>query len=71
MYDYAESEYKKRIRITDEDLEWIKKNKGKKSAAGFLEEIIKQYKNNEGNEPSQNTPHPARGKRRMGMHHSL
>ena len=48
MYDYTESEYKKRIRITNEDLEWIKKNKGKKSAAGFLEEIIKQYRRSDG-----------------------
>jgi len=44
---YEDNRYDKRIRITNEDLEWIKKNKGKKSAAGFLEEVIKQYKNDE------------------------
>jgi hypothetical protein len=43
--EWNESRFNKRIRVTEDDLEWIKKNKGKKSAAGFLEEIIKQYKN--------------------------
>lgn len=45
MHDYEENRYKQRIRITPEDLEWLKRNKGSgKSAAGFLEEIIKKYK---------------------------
>jgi hypothetical protein len=47
MHRYEDSNYKRQIRITEEDLEWIKEHKGKKSAAGFLEEIIKQYKTNE------------------------
>lgn len=45
MYDFKNSNYTEKIRITEEDLEWIKENKGKKSAAGFLEQIIKQAKN--------------------------
>lgn len=45
MRDFKASRFKKGIGITEEDLEWIKKYKGKKSAAGFLEEIIRQYKN--------------------------
>lgn len=46
MHRYEDSKFTKLIRLTDEDLEWIKKNKGKKSAAGFLEQIIKQAKDN-------------------------
>jgi hypothetical protein len=46
MRDWNTTRFTKRIAITDEDLEWIKKNKGKKSAAGFLEEVIRVYKNN-------------------------
>ena len=45
MRDWETTRFTKRIALTEEDLEWIKKNKGKKSAAGFLEEIIKHYKN--------------------------
>lgn len=41
-----ESKYKKLIRITEKDYEWIKKNKGNGSAAKFLEEIIKGRKIN-------------------------
>ena len=37
--------YVKGIRLTLEDYNWIKENKGKKSAAGFLKEIINFYKN--------------------------
>ncbi len=43
--NYDENEYKARIRLTLEDLKWLKENKGKKSAAGFLKEIINFYKN--------------------------
>ncbi len=43
--DFKTSVYKKTVGITEKDLEWIKQNKGKKSAAGFLELIIKEYKN--------------------------
>ena len=46
--NYDENEYKARIRLTLEDLKWLKENKGKKSAAGFLKEIIKEYKNANG-----------------------
>ena len=45
MRDYKTSEYQKTIGIKLENLEWIKKNKGKKSAAGFLDLIINKYKN--------------------------
>ena len=41
---YEETRFKKKIRITDKDLDWIKKNKGKKSAAGFLEEFINYFR---------------------------
>lgn len=44
MHDYEQSIYTRQIRITKEDLEWIKENKGKKSAAGFLEQIINKAK---------------------------
>lgn len=44
MRDYKTSEYKKTIGIKLENLDWIKKNKGKKSAAGFLDLIINKYK---------------------------
>lgn len=42
MYSYDKSKYTQRIRLTEEDLAWIRENKGKKSAAGFLEQLIKQ-----------------------------
>jgi hypothetical protein len=44
---YEDTRFNKRIRITEADYEWIKKNKGKKSAAGFLEHIIKQAREGE------------------------
>lgn len=45
MYDkHKDSIYKKSIAICDEDLEFIKEIKNKKSAAGKLKEIISFYK---------------------------
>lgn len=41
--DFKTSVYKKTVGITLQQLEWVKENKGKKSAAGFLELIIKNY----------------------------
>ena len=41
---FNNSEYQARIRLTQEDLDWLNGTKQKKSAAGFLREIIKQYK---------------------------
>jgi len=41
--------YKKSIAISVDDLEYIKNIKGKKSAAGKLNEIISLYKQNEKN----------------------
>lgn len=45
MRDFKTSEFVKVIGLTEEDYDWIKMAKGKKSAAGFLKEIIKEYKN--------------------------
>ena len=44
MQNYKTSEYTKTIGIKPEQLEWIKKNKHKKSASGFLNSIINNYK---------------------------
>ena len=46
MRDSSTSEYTKTIGIKPDNLEWIKKNKKKKSAAGFLDIVISEYKNN-------------------------
>ena len=43
--DKTKTRFVKVIRLTVEDYEWIKANKSKKSLAGFLENIIKQNKN--------------------------
>jgi hypothetical protein len=40
---YKDNKYTARIRVTPDNLEWLKKFKGKKSAAAFLEDIIKAY----------------------------
>ena len=45
MRDFKTSEFIKTVGITEEDYDYLKMAKGKKSAAGFLREIIKQYKN--------------------------
>jgi AraC-like DNA-binding protein len=45
---YEDNKYKARDRTTEEDHDWLKENykrSGFKSAAAFLEHIIKQYKN--------------------------
>ena len=44
--DKYEYKYKKAIAISEDTLKWVKENKGKKSAAGFLELIINIYKQN-------------------------
>lgn len=44
MRDWNTTRFTKRIALTEEDYEWINLNKGKKSAAGFLEQIIKASK---------------------------
>lgn len=44
MKDFKTTRFVKRIAITDDDHVWILQNKGKKSATGFLEEVIKEYK---------------------------
>jgi len=44
MRDSKTSRFKKTIGITEKDYDWIKQNKYKKSAAGFLEEILNSFK---------------------------
>lgn len=44
MRDYKTTRFTKRIAITEEDYQWLLVNKGKKSAAGFLETVIADYK---------------------------
>ena len=39
------SRFQKTIGITFEDYEWVEQNRGKKSRAAFLEEVIKDFKN--------------------------
>ena len=41
--DWKDSEYTNLIRIKKEKSEFLKKNKGKKTMAGFLNEIIDYY----------------------------
>lgn len=40
--DWFETEFTKKVRISEEDLEWLKKTKGKQSIARRLKEIIKE-----------------------------
>lgn len=47
MRDWETTRFTKSIKLTEEDLEWIRENKGKKSAAGFLEFIINKYREGE------------------------
>ena len=44
MRDHKESRFTKVIGITEEDYEFVVINKGKKSRAGFLEYVIKCFK---------------------------
>lgn len=44
MRNSSTTKFKKRIAITDEHYYWILENKKKKSAAGFLEQIINEFK---------------------------
>ena len=43
---WAESEFVRVIRISQKDYNFLNKIRGKKSKAGMLKEIIKQYKGN-------------------------
>jgi hypothetical protein len=45
MQNWKTTRYIKGIKITEEDYLWIQENKKKKSAAGFLEQIIALIKN--------------------------
>lgn len=42
--DWEDTDFTEKIRISREDLEYVKKIKGKKSLARTLQEIIKKYK---------------------------
>ena len=46
MENWEKSEFKKKIRITEEDYLYILATKNKKSIAGRLKEIIEEYKKN-------------------------
>lgn len=43
MKDYTKSRFQERIRITKKQLNWIKKKKGDKTSARFLEEMINEH----------------------------
>lgn len=49
---YKKTIFKKRIRISDKHLKWIKKNKGQKTSARFLSDIIEKKIKNEKNSKS-------------------
>lgn len=42
--DSKTTRFKKIIALSEEHYDWIKEHKGKKSAAGFLEMIIEEYR---------------------------
>jgi hypothetical protein len=43
MRDFSKTRFRKRIALTEEHYFYINNKKGKKSAAGFLEQIIQEY----------------------------
>jgi hypothetical protein len=45
MKDYKTSRFKRRIRISEDNLEFVRGVKGKYTLAGMLDKIINQYKN--------------------------
>jgi hypothetical protein len=45
--DWKDSEFKKVVRISEEDLEYLKKIKDKKTIAGMLHFIITKFRKNE------------------------
>jgi hypothetical protein len=54
--NYTKSRFKKRIRISEKNLDWIKKNKGKYTLAGKLDEIINIHKKKYANETVRQMP---------------
>lgn len=42
--DWTETEFTHKVRISEEDLNYIKKIKGKKSIAGKISEIINKHR---------------------------
>ena len=44
MRDWSKSKYGPPVRLTEDSHAWIRKNKKKKSMAGFLEEIISKHR---------------------------
>ena len=45
MYKKSKTRFGKKIRITDNNLKWLRENKDTKTMAGFLDKIINEYKN--------------------------
>ena len=45
--NWADSNYQKLVRISEEDLAWLKKSREDLSMAGFLHFVIQTYKANE------------------------
>lgn len=44
MYLKTETRFKEKIRISKENLEWLRENKDTKTLAGFLDKIINETK---------------------------
>lgn len=44
-YKKKKTRFKRIVRISPNNLEWLKKNKDTKTIAGFLDKIINEYKN--------------------------
>ena len=44
MYNKKRTRFKKIIRISESQLNWLKKNKDTRTLAGFLDKIINNYK---------------------------
>jgi len=45
MKDYKTTRFKRRIRIAEDSLEYIRRVKGKYTSAGMLDKIINEYRN--------------------------
>lgn len=47
MKDYKTTRFKRRIRIAEESLEYIRRVKGKYTLAGMLDKIINEHRKND------------------------
>ena len=57
MKDYATTRFTRRIRITPENLEHIRRVKGKYTLAGMLDKIINEYKREAKTEKTKKNQH--------------